>query len=480
VSVTRADSRRSGSGSRARADTINRQVALGLRSQIPVAAVALAVLAGVATATAPRLVLAALAVAVLMTLALRAPVAHLLVLFVFAVMVPAEIANRVSVGPLQPIDAILAAGLVGAAIMLTRERLAGRRLIVVSGALAFLGLAFVQFLHGLHAGYGLAEVAAELRVLLGFSAILLMLPIVSHEARRRRFLRALVGAGIALGLWGIAQWVLQLRFDDAEAVTDGNRFSTAGRVVGLYIFPVAAIFGTAVLVSGIARTARGRIALALLITLNLAALALTFERTFWLALVVSGVFLLARAPGRERIKLVLGAPLLIFAVAASMAAVAPEELEAVSERLASISGYARDPAVSYRKAESRLVLEHIRAHPIAGSGLGASMLIGRPGTTVQPRPRRYAENGYLWLVWKVGLVVALIACALVVMAILWNHRGQPPQERAIGLGAQAGLVTLMVSGVNFAVFDSFSGTMAMGMLIVLAGAAAADGGGWTA
>ena len=410
--------------------------------------------------------------AVLVVMALRAPVVHLIVLLVFAVMVPPEIGNRFAVGPLQPIDAILGAGLVGALVMLSRERLGGRRLIVLAGAVAFLGLACIQFLHGLRAGYGLAEAAGELRVLLGFAAILLMLPIVSHEARRRRLLRALVGAGIALGLWGIAQWVLQLRFDDAEAVTGGNRFSTAGRVVGLYVFPVAAIFATAVLVSGVARTAQARIALALVVTLNLAALALTFERTFWLALLVSGAFLFARAPGRARIKLVLGAPLLIFAVAASMAAIAPEELDAVSERLASISGYARDPAVTYRKHESRLVLEHIREHPIVGSGLGAAMLIGRPGTTVQPKPRRYAENGYLWLAWKVGILVALLACALVVLAIAWGYRGEAPAERAVALGAQAGLVTLMVSGVNFAVFNSSAGTMTMAILIVLAGAGA--------
>jgi hypothetical protein len=145
----------------------------------------------------------------------------------------------------------------------------------------------------------------------------------------------------------------------------------------------------------------------------------------------------------------------------------PAELHALGHRFASITSYGSDPAFTYRQAESQMVERHIAAHPITGSGLGASQLIGRPGTTVQPQPRRYAENGYVWLAWKLGLPLAGLLVLVLLSAAVWPQRGPPSQLRALQVGSQSALVALCASAATFSIFDSIAGLATLGLLLAL-------------
>jgi hypothetical protein len=440
---------------------------------IALAAAGAALVAGAAAAAAPPLVLAAALGALAVALTFRAPAVHLTLLVAVAVMTPPEILNRFSLGGglgaagLTVPDLLLLVGLARVAFELPYERLDGRRMLLVGGVLAFLAVALIELRRGMSA-YPLADAVAEFRVLLGVAAALVVLPILARARSTSALWTGLVIVGLALGTWGILQWVLHLRFEDASLAVVGSRFATAGRVAGLYAFPVAIVLGTAALMSGHVERWSARLALFLVVTLNTAALVLTFQRSFWIAIGGGLLVLIAFGGWPQRIRLLVGVPTLLLLVVGTMALTAPTELQAARERVASLSAYRTDPSVQYRKAENRVVRQRIAERPLTGWGLGASLLIGRPGTTVVVKPRRYAESGYLWLAWKLGIPGAGLLCALLLAAALLRRPEPRTLHGCVRLGAQAALVTVAISAVAFAPFNSIAGTTMVGVLMAIA------------
>jgi hypothetical protein len=457
---------------------VSTSVAIGLRVSAATGTALLAAAgAGALAAASPRLALGGIACALLVVLAIRAPVAHLLVLIAVAVTLPPEILNQLSVGGgigaagLSPTDVLILTGCLRVALEVGQRRLDRRRFWMCVAVTVFLAVAAVQLVHGL-AGYWAPDVVAEFRVLLGLVAMFLALPVVARDDQLRRLWTGLALIGLVLGVWGILQWVLHLQFDNAAAAIQGSRFATAGRVAGLYGFPVAIVLTSAALLSGHVRGWPTRVLLGLIVAVNTAALMLTFERSFWIAIGAGLIYLMFRTGWRQRIRVVLGVPALTLAVLASMSVLAPAELHATLDRVVSLSAYRTDPSFTYRRVESRMVKRHIRAHPISGSGLGASQLIGRPGTRVPVTRRRYAESGYYWLAWKIGIPGAAILCGLLLWAAAWR---QPPPDslaRSLRVGSQASLVTLAVGAIAFAPFNSIAGTTMIGVLLALATAPA--------
>ena len=435
--------------------------------------------AGALAAADPRMA-GGLAGAIVITgMAFLLPVAHLSALLVATAIVPLDIQNQISLGGgldspgLLPSDALLLTGLARAVLVLGGGDLDRRQRRTALAALVVLALAGLQFVHGLVAGTAPADAGAELRVILGLAGTLLIsVPVLADPARRRRLYRALVVVGLLVGLWGIAQWTLGLRFGDTEEVlaSSGGGFTTAGRTIGQYAFPVAAIMALAAWTSGQVGSLGARTLLVAVIATNILAAILTFERTFWIVTIIGMGFVVLTARGAQRARVLLMTPIVLGLLFAGLSTFAPNELEAAQARFESIGDYAIDPSVRYRLAESRLVLEEIRASPVIGSGFGATIFIGRPGTYVQPKPRRYAENGYLWLVWKLGLPGALLVVALLVVAIV-PRRGIPdedPLSSAVRHGARGALVALLVATITFPSFNSLTITPAMGLLVAIA------------
>ena len=119
---------------------------------------------------------------------------------------------------------------------------------------AVLAAAVLQLLHGLNAGADAGTGGAELRVLLGFGALAIALPILAEPAQRAALLKGLVGVGLAVGLWGLVQWTIDMPFLASEdaGVREGVRFTSSGRGQiqgGLFAFPVAVVMGVAALLS---------------------------------------------------------------------------------------------------------------------------------------------------------------------------------------------------------------------------------------
>lgn len=426
-----------------------------------------AVGAGAATAVAPLLTAGAAGFALVLAFAFVAPVAHLLTIVAISALVPLAVQNRIS--PLVlPSDALLLAGLVRATLVLAQLRLQRRALLIGAVALAFLGVVAAQVAHAILLGRPLSGTGAEARNLLGLAALLLALPIVYDVAARRRLAHGLVAIGLALGVWGVAQFALQLRFDMPTDLGAGPLgFNTAGRVAGMYAFPVAAILALAALAAGVG-SLRARAALAAVLALNVAAVVLTFERTFMVATVVGFAALVVFGSPAVRRRVVVAAPLGLLATLLALLALAPTVLVAAGQRIASIVDHESDPSLYYRAVEGRLVLDQIERRPLVGSGLAAAIHIGRPGTTQPIKARRYAENGYLWLVWKVGLVGGAVLVALLAACVASGAaRRHDPLTGALVAGAQASLVALALATLFFPSFNQLQATPSLGVLAAL-------------
>ena len=355
-------------------------------------------LLGVLVARQSSLAIAITVLVIVTLLAFLAPVTHLTILLALTAIVPYTIANRYSPGGAGPDnpgllapDLFLLTGLLRVALVLPNMRLDRRRVTVVG--LVILSLAFTCFaaLQGLRAGHTVSNVGAEFRALGGgFAAALIAMTVLENPGAHRRILRALLVLGLALGVWGIAQWVVQLDFSGDFGVRRGVALTTGGRGQvqgGLFAFPVAVIVASAALASGRVRGLdRGLVLLVL--GLNVVSLLLTFERTFWVVTVI-GVLLVALRSGRARRTRAL---LWIAVTAASglltLSAVAPGTLQTAEQRLFSVGSYQTDESLRYRTVESRFVIDKITSdHCLAGAwrtrSTGAS-----PGRAQNPPSRR--------------------------------------------------------------------------------------------
>jgi O-antigen/teichoic acid export membrane protein len=448
------------------------------RSPLPALAVACAALAGSLAAVEPKLAFALIGGGLLLALPFVLPVTHLVLLLLMTAIVPYDVQNAVAFGggagspSLFPSDVLLAGGLARAGLVLLDARLERRPRWVLGLALAVLGVATLQALHGFRSGWDAGTAGTELRVLLGFGAAVIALPLLGDPTARGRLFVGLLGVGLAVGLWGMVQWTVGIPFTAAEdaGVREGVRFTTEGRGQiqgGLFAFPVAVVLGMAALLSHEVRSLRVRVLLAAVVALNGADLLLTYERTFWVATLVALAFLALRATPRQRVRaLALGPPVLAVALA-TLAVLAPRELTAARERLLSLGQYGSDLSVRFRLTETRNVTRAIEAHPVVGSGLGATILWGRAYEQVRPTTESFAHNGYLWLVWKLGAPAAALLLALIGAAVL--SRGPPVTTTpgALRAGAQAALLLLLVASVTFPAFNTLGITAVMGVLVAL-------------
>jgi O-antigen/teichoic acid export membrane protein len=446
---------------------------------VPAAAVVAAGLVGGVAAVEPKLAVALVAAAVLMALPFVAPVAHLVLLLLVTAIVPFDVQNSFAFGGGQGSpgvllsDVLLLGGLARAALVLLDTPLERRPRLALALVTGVLAAAVLQLLHGLNGGADAGTGGAELRVLLGFGALAIALPILADPAQRAALLKGLLGVGLAIGLWGLVQWTIDMPFLVSEdaGVREGVRFTSAGRGQiqgGLFAFPVAVVMGVAALLSAEVRSTRTRALLALVVALNTVDLVLTYERTFWVATLLALALLTVRAGRPQRARAVVVGGALIAIVIGGMAVAAPRDLTAARERLVSIGEYGSDLSVRYRLTESRHVMGEIRARPLVGSGLGATILWGRAYEGVRPTTESFAHNGYLWLAWKLGLPAAGLLVLLLVVAVLWRRPRGPTVLEAIRGGAQAALVLLLLASLTFPAFEALGITAVMGVLAALA------------
>ncbi len=445
----------------------------------PTLAVAGAAVLGALAAADPKLAVALVAGVLLLALPFAAPVAHLVLLLLITAIVPFDVQNSFAFGGGQGSpgvllsDVLLLGGIARAALVLLDTRLERRPRWALAVVSVLMTAAVLQMLHGLNAGADAGTGGTELRVLLGLGALVIALPILAEPSQRAALFKGLIIVGLAVGLWGLVQWTIDMPFLASQdaGVREGVRFTSAGRGQiqgGLFAFPVAVVMGVAALLSEQLRSGSTRALLALVVVLNGIDLVLTYERTFWVGTLLALAVLAVRTGREQRVRAVAVGGVLIALVLGGMAVAAPRDLTAAGERLASIGQYGTDLSVRYRLTESRHVLEQIHSRPLLGSGLGATILWGRPYEGVRPSEESFAHNGYLWLAWKLGLPTAALLVLLLGVAVLWRRPRGPTVLEALRGGAQAALLLLLLATFTFPAFEALGITAVMGVLAALA------------
>jgi hypothetical protein len=446
-----------------------------LRAAAAAAVAVIAVLLGAVIAVKPMLGLAMLGLLALVGLAFLAPMTHLTLLLFVSVLLPYSIQNQFSSpgAGLLPFDVLLLTGGFRAGIALLREPLDRRRMLALGLLFAFLAIVVLQAVHGLQAGRSASQVGYELRVLLGFATFAIAIPIVSDRDGPRRMAIGLMAIGLLLGLWGLAQWGLGIEeiAESGVGVREGISFTSGGRGQlqgGLYAFPVAVVLSFAALVGGRFAKQGPRLVLIAILATNFVCLILTYERTFWVATLLGmGFVVLKSAPGK-RAKALLAGALTATVLLAGLAALAPNDFSAAKERLMSLNQYSNDDSVRTRVVETRHVLNEVDHSPVLGSGLGATIFWGRAWQDVPPEATWYSHNGYLWVIWKTGLVAG--ACLFLLLA--WAAFSRPPPGQSslaatLRVGSQAALFVLLLSSFTFPSFNGLEITAAMGVLAAL-------------
>jgi O-antigen ligase len=454
---------------------------LATRTRLSLFALAgVAAMLGVVVARQPGMAVGLTALILVTLLAFRAPVAHLTILLALTAIVPYSIENRYSPGGAGSVgllasDVFLLTGFLRVAFVLPAMRLDRRRLTVVGIVLLFVAFTFFEAFQGMRAGESLSSIGVEFRALAGgFASALIAMTVLGEPGAQRRLMKGLLLLGILLGLWGVAQWVLQVPFSAAEdfGVRKGVSLTSNGRGQiqgGLFAFPVAVILASAALASGRVRRGLGRNLVLLALALNVVSLLLTFERTFWVVTAV-GVLLVALRAGRVR----RARALMWIAVAASgglltLSAVSPGTLQTAGQRLFSIGSYHTDKSVRYRTVESGFVIDKIRESPWIGSGLGDTIYWGQPWTQTRPAAQSYTHVGYLWLTWREGILGAAILLTLLALAALWPGRAAGGGlVAAMRVGAQSSLIALLIANLTFPLFQGTQITYAMGFLVAYA------------
>jgi O-antigen ligase/polysaccharide polymerase Wzy-like membrane protein len=233
--------------------------------------------------------------------------------------------------------------------------------------------------------------------------------------------------------------------------------------------PVAAIVSLAVLTGAPPHSFVARALLLATFAANGLAVVLTFERTVLVVTLLGFALVFLFGTGRQRLRVVAWAPPVLAASLVIVALASPGLVPAYAQRVSSLTSLNADPSLLYRIEESRVVGRQIAQRPLVGSGLGATILIGRPGTNVPIAPRRFAENGYQWLAWKLGLPAAVLLWALLALAILARgRRSDPSFDRTLRRGCQAALVALAVVTLTFPSFNDLEAAPVIGLLAALA------------
>jgi hypothetical protein len=435
----------------------------------------LACFMGVIVGVKPIAGLALVGLIALVGLAFLAPMTHLTLLLFATALVPYGIQNSLSPpgAGLLPSDLLLLTGLFRAVIALLREPLDRRRMLALGVLFAFVAIVLLQAIHGVQEGRSTSQVGYELRVLLGFATFAIAIPIVADADGPRRVATSLMVLGLLLGIWGLAQWTLGIKEigESGLGVRAGINFAPVGRGQlqgGLYAYPIAVIMSFAALVNARSMGYWTRVVLIVILVTNFVSLILTYERTFWVATVLGMLFVILRSGRGKRAKALVTGTVTAVLLLATLATLSPNDFTAARERLLSLGQYSNDNSVRTRLLETNHVVTAIERSPVLGSGLGATIFWGQAWNEVPPSATWYAHNGYLWVVWKTGLVAGVLLFLLLAWAVFARPPpGQRPLARTLRLGSQGALFALLISSLTFPSFNALEITAVMGVLAAL-------------
>lgn len=382
----------------------------------------------------------------------------MVVVTALAVILPAHFVDsrQIPLG-LRLEEILLLAGVLFACIDLVHRRSLWIRRSPLDGAvLAFLVIALLSGLVGLHRGHEVSLVLRNLRFPLYYIAFFLVVQSVDARTVVRVFVPLLVLSGVIVSL----EYILE--FIGAIDLSAGHRFVRVGRRQGL-VLPVALLLVANQYVHDPRRWGRAA-SLGIFAIMGLS-LVLTVGRGMWVAFALGlGVTIWLR-PGRDisRRSRAWRSAVLTVAVLALLAGVvfsfqrvtgAAISAHAV-ERSRTFVDYTRDVQAVARILNYGTALEAIAKHPILGSGQGTTLTC----YSFDPHLGQYQrwtswslDSLYLTLWLKMGLPGLLAfswLCLQVLRLALRTMRSAVTREtRAFAAGAVAVMVAMLTLGLS--------------------------------
>jgi len=414
----------------------------------------------------------AIAVLVLIPLGLAAPTAAVVAILAITVLVPWDLQDQFQIfgggqgerGVLF-VDALLLLALARTGWMIVRRRIEFD-LPMLLGTIVT-GLLAAATVWGIARGTNISDAASEgRRVLFGSCTFLLVWPLLRDRATRRTLARWLVILGLALAIWGLVQYQFDVSYSTAGDV--GVRSGLASKQLqgGMYVYPVAITLAWTALVTGVARTSAAKFALGAVLALNAICVVLTLERTLMLASALGCGFVVViagTAARRAAIKWGSGVAGLLLVGAV----VAETHARSALERMALVGNLDSDNSYTHRVVEANVMHEQIAARPFLGSGFGATVTWGVPnkfatGTTT------FADLGYHWLAWKIGLPLAVLIVVILIRAVFRRSRGlDAAQWHVLRIGSRGSLLALLTISILFGVFNALGVTAVIGLLVAV-------------
>lgn len=425
---------------------------------------------GILLPVAPQ---SAIAWLITILLVISAPVWRLSAIVAITVLVPFGLQDAFSVigGHGRPsvlvVDVLLVSGVLGIGWRVVRGRLnvdlpllAGIMMAAACAAALALGIAH---------GANVSEAGNEARrVMLGLGAFVIAWPLINDETARRQLTRVLLAIGLVLGLWGLAQWMFSVDYTAARdaGVRDNGVLSLRQLQGGMFAYPIAAVLAWAVLLSGRVRNVPVKWLLIAILLLNAVCIVLTFERTTWLVTGIACLFAAAMSGPHARVRAFKWTGMAV-AVVVAVAVIKPGPIGILVERLTSVGQLGSDNSFRWRIVESQAAADAIAAHPITGSGFGATITWELKDVfPIMTTP--FIHNGYIWLAWKIGLPVAALVAVVLVRAVLRRCPTEDSaQWRSIRQGSQASVLALLITCITFSAFNSLGITAATGLLVAI-------------
>lgn len=413
----------------------------------------------------------AIAVLVLVPLSLAAPTATVLAVLAITVLVPWGLQDHFKVigssghRGLLFVDALLGLALLRTGWMVVSRRVPFDRQMAMGAIVGATLLAAT--IMGMARGADISAAGNEgRRALFGAGTFLLAWPLLRDPNVRQILARGLLAIGLALGVWGLAQWLFDFGYSSTGDIGVRGGLTSGQLQGGMYAYPVAVIITWAVLISGGIRSAPVKILLAIVLALNIVCLFLTFERTHMAATALACAFVLARAGVSAR-RHARGWILAIVAVGMVGSLIAQSHARTAVERLALLGDVRNDNSYSARVLQWNAVSSEIAERPLAGSGFGATVTWGlRDKIAVNTTP--FTDLGYHWLAWKVGIPGAALIVVILIRAVLRQTRGFDGDPwAALRLGARGAVLALLVISALFGVFNALGITALIGFLVAV-------------
>jgi putative inorganic carbon (hco3(-)) transporter len=267
-----------------------------------------------------------------------------------------------------------------------------------------------------------------------------------------------------LAVYGIVQYFFALSPWDAQWVAGGQLGSVGAPQEGhVRVFSTLnAPFTFAILLSlgvflGLSANRRSPVR-QLVVLLFVVALALTFVRSAWLALVVGLIIYLASNRGS-------GAGRTVAVVVACVVAVvilggSNPTTKAFTNRITSLGDPEADVSAQDRLAVTNRLLPTAVSQPL-GAGLGQTGLSSRLGETTESGLVE-VDDGYLSLLYQsgpLGLLLVLAAMIAGVVAAVQALGRAPPEAHLRRVALLAGLVTLIVAEASADALFGFTGAV---------------------